>query len=127
MAAATQVQIVRWAGVDAGEKVLRFDDDYLADAGVGALPEWARPRILRHLYGVLELRVGMVLVNRMNVDEVTELERLMEDGAGALAWLEANHPGHREIVREEFERLRDELRRNGPRLLAHAGLDGGLA
>lgn len=98
---------------------INLDRNLLIEIGLGALPEAEKTSLLNHIYETLEMRVGMRLANQMSNEQLDEFERYFEakDDAGAFHWLETNFPSYKEIVQEEFDKLKEEVRASAPQIL----------
>jgi Protein of unknown function (DUF5663) len=99
--------------------MFKLDDDFLASVGLGAMPAEQKPDMLRHIYETLELRVGMKLAEQMTDAQLDEFEGFIDrkDDAGALKWLETNFPNYKQVVAEELERLKEEIRGSSEQIL----------
>ena len=100
--------------------MLKIDDNLLQDIGLGTLPADEKRSLLSHIYETLEMRVGMRLADQMSNEQLDEFETYFEakDDAGAFKWLETNFPNYKEIVNEEFEKLKAEVAQTAPQILA---------
>lgn len=100
--------------------MFKLDDDFLAQLGLAGLPADDKKKMLAHIYETLELRVGMRLAQNMSDAQLDEFEKLMDanDEAGALKWLETNVPNYKEVVAEELEKLKSEIKAMAPQILA---------
>ncbi len=100
--------------------MLKIDNNLLQDIGLGTLPEAEKNGLLKHIYETLEMRVGMRLADQMTNEQLDEFERYFEakDDAGAFKWLETNFPNYKDIVQEEFEKLKSEVAGSAPQILA---------
>ena len=100
--------------------MLKIDNNLLQDIGLGGLPEVEKNGLLKHVYETLEMRVGMRLADQMTNEQLDEFERYFEakDDAGAFKWLETNFPNYKDIVQEEFEKLKAEVAQAAPQILA---------
>lgn len=98
---------------------INLDLNLLDELGLGALPETEKGSLLNHIYDTLEMRVGMRLADRMSNEQLEEFEKYFEakDDAGAFRWLETNFPNYKEIVQEEFNKLKAEVRQTAPQIL----------
>jgi hypothetical protein len=99
---------------------LRIDHALLAELGLGGLPEQEKKDLEKHIYETLEMRVGMRLADQMTNEQLDEFETYFNarDDAGAFRWLETNFPNYKDIVAEEFEKLKGEVAHNAPHILA---------
>ena len=99
---------------------LKIDDSLLQELGLNGLPQTEKTGLLKHIYETLEMRVGMRLADQMTNQQLDEFERFFnaQDDAGAFKWLETNFPNYKEIVAEEFEKLKKEVAASVPQILA---------
>jgi len=106
--------------------MIKLDDDLLQELGLANLPAEEKRKLLAHIYETLEMRVGMKLAEQMTDAQLSEFERFIDrnDEASALAWLEANFPNYKDVVAQEFERLKAEIRQAAPQILAAATAAG---
>lgn len=99
--------------------MIKLDNQFLEDVGLGALPDSEKKDMLRHIYEQLELRVGTRLASGMTDAQLDEFEALInnQDEAGALKWLETNFPNYKDVVAEELEKLKTEVKVSAPQIL----------
>ncbi len=92
----------------------------LQSIGLGTLPDTEKNSLLKHIYDTLEMRVGMRLADQMTNEQLDEFERYYEnkDDAGAFKWLETNFPNYKDIVQEEFDKLKNEVAQSAPQILS---------
>ena len=109
--------------------MIKLDDNLLIELGLGSLPPDEKKKMLAHIYETLEMRVGMKLAEQMTDAQLDEFEQFINrnDEAGALQWLEANFPHYKEVVAQEFDRLKMEIRQVAPQILASAAANAGAA
>lgn len=102
--------------------MIQINNNLLQELGLGNLPEVDKKGLLQHIYETLELRVGMRLADQMTKEQLDEFERYFEakDDKGAFTWLETNFPNYKDIVQEEFDKLRGEVAQAAPQILAAA-------
>ena len=100
--------------------MIKLDDNLLAELGLHVLPPEEKKNLLRHIYETLEMRVGTTLAQQMTDAQLDEFEGFINanDEAGALRWLESNFPNYKDVVAQEFEKLKAEVRQAAPQLLA---------
>ncbi len=98
---------------------INLDRNLLVELGLGTLPEAEQRSLLNHIYETLEMRVGMRLADQMSNEQLDEFERYFEakDENGAFHWLETNFPNYKEIVQDEFNKLKEEVRKSAPQIL----------
>lgn len=108
--------------------MIRIDDTLLEEIGLISLPKAERDQLLRQIYETLEMRVGMKLAERMSDQQLDEFERFIDtnDEAGALKWLEGNFPDYKQVVADELEKLKVEIKRDAPQLVEAIRQGGGL-
>lgn len=90
--------------------MLKLDGDFLVNVGLRALPAEAKNRVLRHVYDLLQMRVGERIASELS---------------------EEQRPDYREVVRAEYRRLAAELRASALQILGreppgHQGTAGYL-
>jgi hypothetical protein len=100
--------------------MLKIDNSLLQDVGLAALPDAEKNSFLKHIYETLEMRVGIRLADQMTNQQLDEFEQYFEakDDAGAFKWLETNFPNYKDIVQEEFDKLKAEVAQSAPQILA---------
>ncbi len=99
---------------------LKLDNTLLDELGLGVLPEAEKQSMLKHIYETLEMRVGMRLADQMTNEQLDEFEKFVDanDDAGAFRWLETNFPNYKEVVNDEFEKLKVEVKQAAPQIVA---------
>ncbi len=99
--------------------MLKIDNTLLQEVGLAALPEAEKNSFLKHIYETLEMRVGIRLADQMSNQQLDEFEQYFEakDDAGAFKWLETNFPNYKDIVQEEFDKLKAEVAQTAPQIL----------
>ncbi len=109
--------------------MFKLDDNLLRELGLGDLPPQEKNRMLAHIYETLEMRVGMRLAEGMSDQQLDEFERLMpletdspearqQKEKDALVWLETNFPNYKQVVADELERLKNEIKASAAQILA---------
>lgn len=100
--------------------MFKLDDNLLRELGLGGLPAAEKNRMLSHIYETLEMRVGMKLAEQMTNEQLDEFEAFIDrnDEAGALKWLETNFPNYKQVVADQLEALKAEIRSAAPQILA---------
>ncbi len=99
--------------------MLKIDNNLLNDLGLAGLPDVEKNSLLKHIYETLEMRVGMRLADQMTNQQLDEFEQYFEakDDAGAFKWLESNFPNYKDIVQEEFDKLKSEIQQSAEQIL----------
>lgn len=100
--------------------MFKLDDNLLKELGLGDLPADDKNKMLAHIYETLEMRVGMKLAEQMSNEQLDEFEGFINanDEAGALKWLETNFPNYKQVVADELEKLKAEIKAQAPQILA---------
>lgn len=100
--------------------MFKLDDNFLRELGLGALPAAEKNKMLSHIYETLEMRVGVRLASGMTDAQLDEFESYINnnDESGALKWLETNFPNYKDVVAEELNKLKDEVKASAPQILA---------
>jgi hypothetical protein len=108
---------------------LKIDNTLLDELRLTNLPTAEKTSLLRHIYETLEMRVGMRLADQMSNPQLDEFERFFnaKDDAGAFRWLETNFPNYKDIVAEEFSKLKKEVGDTVPQILAAVQLPPGVS
>src|SRR5438067_952327 len=99
--------------------MFQLDDNLLRELGLGDLPAAEKNKMLAHIYETLELRVGMRLADQMTDAQLDEFEGFIDrnDEAGALKWLETNFPHYKDVVAEELDELKNEIKAQAPEIM----------
>jgi predicted RNA-binding Zn ribbon-like protein len=102
--------------------MIKLDDNLLNEIGLTVLPPEDKKKMLAHIYETLEMRVGMRLAEQMSDAQLDEFEQFINrnDEAGALHWLETNFPNYKDVVADEFEKLKLEVKQVSPEIIASA-------
>lgn len=101
---------------------LKLDNALIDELGLGSLPEQEKQLLLRQIYEKLEMNVGVRLADQMSNEQLDEFEKFVDanDDKGAFQWLETNFPNYKDVVNEEFEKLKVEIKQYAPQMLAIA-------
>jgi hypothetical protein len=99
--------------------MFQLDDNLLRELGLGDLPAAEKNKMLAHIYETLELRVGMKLAEQMSDAQLDEFESFIDrnDEAGALKWLETNFPDYKQVVADELDKLKGEIKDQAPQIM----------
>ena len=99
--------------------MFKLDDNLLQELGLGTLPPVEKNKMLAHIYETLEMRVGMHLAEQMSDEQLDEFETFIDsnDESGALKWLETNFPNYKQVVADELEKLKGEIKAQAPQIL----------
>jgi hypothetical protein len=107
----------------------KLDNDLLEELGLAALSPNEKQAMLRQILETLEMRVGTTLASKMSDAQLDEFEHLMpaegddqtviqQKEQQALQWLESNFPNYKQVVNEELEKLKSEIRQTAPQIVA---------
>src|SRR5437764_10019995 len=107
--------------------MFQLDDNLLIELGLGELPAAEKNKMLAHIYETLELRVGMKLAEQMTDAQLDEFEGFIDrnDEAGAIKWLETNFPDYKQVVAEELDKLKTEIKDQAPAIMQATVQDTG--
>lgn len=99
--------------------MFQLDDNLLRELGLGEMPASEKNKMLAHIYETLELRVGMKLAEQMTDAQLDEFEGFIDrnDEAGALKWLETNFPNYKQVVADELDKLKAEIKQQAPQIM----------
>ena len=95
---------------------MHFDEQFLQDMGLSAMPENQKQAFLDYIQGELELRIGERIAKGLTEEQLTEFDAITEQSE-ATRWLEKNRPDYREIVNRTIEDMKSEIRANRARLV----------
>src|SRR5689334_21561015 len=106
--------------------MFKLDDNLLRELGLATLPVAEKNKMLAHIYETLEMRVGMKLAEQMTNEQLDEFEAFIDrnDEAGALKWLESNFPNYKQVVADELENLKGEIKAAAPQIVAASTAEG---
>ncbi len=98
-------------------------DEMLTDLGFADLPPEARTDLLAFLRAKLDTAVGTRVASDLTTEESSALDDVIdrEDPSAARLHLDQVWPEHATIVREELDRLVEQLRAERPAFLAALG------
>ncbi|MBR2641188.1 hypothetical protein IKD49_01865 [Candidatus Saccharibacteria bacterium] len=95
---------------------MEFDDKFLQEMGLSAMPEDQKQSFLDYVQRELEIRIGQRISKGLTEIQLNEFD-LITDPVEAAKWLEKNRPDYREIVNRTIEELKEEIRANRSKLL----------
>lgn len=93
-----------------------FDDNFLQEMGLSAMPEDQKQKFLDYVQEELEVRIGERISKGLTEVQLNEFDAIT-DQAEAAAWLEENRPDYREIVDRTIEEMKAEIRANRNKLI----------
>lgn len=95
---------------------MKFDDNFLQEMGLSAMPEDQKQAFLKYVQEELEVRIGERISKGLTEVQLNEFD-LITDQAEATKWLEKNRPDYREIVTRTIEEMKSEIRANRSKLI----------
>ena len=95
---------------------MEFDEKFLQEMGLSAMPEEEKQRFLAYIQEELEVRIGERISKGLTETQLNEFDKIT-DQAEAAKWLEINRPDYREIVTRTIEEMKSEIRANRTRLI----------
>ena len=95
---------------------MQFDEKFLQEMGLSAMPEEQKKAFLAYVQEELEVRIGERISRGLTEVQLNEFD-MITDPAEAAKWLEKNRPDYREIVNRTIEEMKDEIRANRSKLL----------
>lgn len=95
---------------------MQFDENFLAEMGLQAMPEDQKQKFLDYVQEELEVRIGERISKGLTETQLNEFD-MITDPTEAAKWLEKNRPDYREIVTRTIEEMKDEIRANRAKLV----------
>lgn len=95
---------------------MQFDEQFLAEMGLSAMPAGQKQKFLDYVQEELEVRIGERISKGLTEVQLNEFD-MINDQAEAARWLEKNRPDYREIVNRTIEELKAEIRANRDKLI----------
>lgn len=95
---------------------MEFDDKFLADMGLSAMPEEQKQDFLAYVQEELEVRIGERISRGLTEVQLNEFD-MITDPVEAAKWLEVNRPDYREIVSRTIAEMKEEIRANRARIV----------
>lgn len=95
---------------------MQFDDTFLQEMGLTAMPEDQKQAFLDYVQEELEVRIGERISKGLTEAQLNEFDAIV-DQAEAAKWLEQNRPDYREIVNRTIEEMKEEIRANRSKLI----------
>lgn len=99
---------------------MQIDENFLEELGLGALSAEDKQKYLNAINETLEIRIGSRLTTQLNEDQLEQFNAMVDsdNDADLDKWLEDNAPNYNEIVAEELEMIKTEIREQGPAALS---------
>ncbi len=95
---------------------MQFDDKFLQEMGLQAMPEDQKQKFLDYVQEELEVRIGERISKGLTEVQLNEFD-MISDPLEAAKWLEKNRPDYREIVSRTIEEMKEEIRANRAKLV----------
>lgn len=95
---------------------MEFDEKFLQEMGLSAMPEEEKQKFLDYVQEELEVRIGERISRGLTETQLNEFD-MITDPKEAAKWLEKNRPDYREIVRRTIAEMKDEIRANRAKLV----------
>lgn len=95
---------------------MEFDEKFLQEMGLQAMPEDQKQEFLDYVQEELEVRIGERISRGLTEAQLSEFDTIT-DPAEATKWLEKNRPDYREIVNRTINEMKEEIRSNRSKLL----------
>lgn len=96
---------------------MQFDEQFLQEMGLSAMPEGQKQKFLDYVQEELEVRIGQRISKGLTEVQLNEFD-MIEDPVDAAKWLEKNRPDYRQIVERTINEMKEEIRANRQRLVA---------
>ena len=95
---------------------MQFDDNFLQEMGLTAMPENQKQAFLDYVEEELEVRIGERISRGLTEEQLAEFDQIT-DPVAAAKWLEKIRPDYREIVSRTIEEMKAEIRANRGKLV----------
>lgn len=95
---------------------MEFNEQFLQEMGLSAMPEEEKRRFLDYIQEELEVRIGERISRGLTDEQLRQFD-LITDHVEATEWLEKNRPDYREIVTSTIEEMKEEIRANRAKLI----------
>ena len=96
---------------------MRFDEQFLKEAGLDGMPEEQKKAFLDYIQEELEVKIGEKISEGMTEEQLSEFDAI-EDQELAVQWLEKNRPDYKEVVARVTDELKSEIIANREQILA---------
>ena len=105
---------------------VQIDDALLEELGYAGLSTFEKEKLQASLLETLQMRIGYRLSENLNDDQLATLEskfsftaedtqeQILEKQRSVEQWLQETHPNYKEVVADEFEKLKQEMRQHAP-------------
>lgn len=101
---------------------VQIDDALLEELGYKGLSAAEKEQLQASMLEALQMRIGYRLSENLNDEQIGVLEskfaftaddtadQIVEKQQAVANWLQENHPNYKEVVADEFEKLKAEMR-----------------
>ena len=96
---------------------MQFDENFLQEMGLSAMPEDKKQDFLNYIQEELEVRIGERISKGLTEAQLQEFDSLIGTDKAA-EWLEKNRPDYREIVNRCIAEMKDAITKNRAALLS---------
>ena len=95
---------------------MEFDEKFLQEMGLSAMPEDEKQKFLAYVQEELEVRIGERISRGLTETQLNEFD-MITDPTEAAKWLEINRPDYRDIVTRTINEMKEEIRANRNKLI----------
>lgn len=95
---------------------MRFDENFLQEMGLSAMPADKKQDFLNYVQEELEVRIGERISKGLTDAQLQEFDNIM-GSEEATKWLQKNRPDYREIVNRCIAEMKEAIRQNRAALL----------
>lgn len=95
---------------------MKFDEDFLQEMGLSAMPADKKQEFLNYIQEELEVRIGERISKGLTDEQLQEFDSVLGTEEAA-KWLEKNRPDYREIVNNSIQEMKDAIAKNRTQLL----------
>ena len=96
---------------------MKFDEKFLQEMGLSAMPADKKQDFLNYVQEELEVRIGERISKGLTDEQLQEFDSLLGTEEAA-KWLQKNRPDYREIVERSIQEMKDAISKNRAKLLA---------
>ena len=95
---------------------MQFDENFLQEMGLSAMPADKKQDFLQYIQDELEVRIGERISDGLSEAQLEEFDGLSDPGNIA-SWLEKNRPDYREIVNLCIAEMKNSISKNRDKLI----------
>ena len=96
---------------------MQFDENFLKEMGLSAMPEGKKQDFLDYIQEELEVRIGQRIAKGLTEAQLQEFDSLT-DPREITDWLENNRPDYRDIVNRCIEEMKQSISKNRAKLMS---------